>query len=102
KDYTDIQGRIRMLRPVMEKMEKKYLFTNLNVSLSKIEQAGRMAENDAYPLYVNDVTIRFETISDEYIFNFIEDLRQQLPGYIKLLSLSMNRNKNISQEMLQT
>lgn len=99
-DYDTIQSRIRALRPVVETLEERYKFSKLDVKISKLDDPVA-ASNADYLIIKSDLTIEFEGLTDEYVYSFIHALIQDLPGYLYLQELKINKLQPITPVLLQ-
>ena len=83
-DYDNIQSRIRISRPIIERLKRKYKFTGLDVRLSKINPETPLKKGDNYVIVSNEVTIDFDGLTDDLVYSFIEELIHEIPGYLHL------------------
>ena len=79
---------------------KYYLFNSqINISSPKVV-------NDVYNKQHIDITqrhieIKFASISDEQVFLFLNAIRHDISGYIKIISFDVEKNTDITDEVLQ-
>ena len=46
------------------------------------------------------VTLTFEAISDQYAMSFVDAVKKELPGYVKILSLRINKLDGINEQVI--
>jgi hypothetical protein len=95
-EFSSIQSRIRVARPIIEQLEEEYHFAQLDVKLGKMAPPVPAGENSNYSILSNDVTINFQCISDELVYSFIRAIIERLPGYTSLKSLDISRIENMN------
>lgn len=84
----------REMTQLLTDLKMKYRLSSLNLQVSP-EQPYEDDELRAMKLAVvsADVRLDFGGISDQHLFAFIQDVRRQCPGFIRIQELSLNRNK---------
>ena len=97
--------RISNAKSVIDNLEQKYKLAGLKISFSKPEDidTGKNPDmqNDLIKVSSSSVSIDFSALTDEMVFNFMSDLRDQFPGYIKLESVSVSRTSDIEKAHLK-
>jgi len=92
--YALSRDRLKAILPEIQSLKTVYLFKKLNTSFSEIVELPE-AQSQFITAYKNDVTIEFSGATDEYIFSFISDLKNSLPGYTNIKRLNVDRIQDI-------
>jgi hypothetical protein len=96
EEAKKLQGiRISSAKNIIDNLEKKYKLSSFKVTFSK----PAPVDTTAYPNLVNDVIkvvessvdVVFFAITDQFAFNFLNDLKAIFPGYIRIESFSVDR-----------
>ncbi|MGN7618966.1 MAG: hypothetical protein ACTJLM_03510 [Ehrlichia sp.] len=80
---------------------------NITFFNSQISISSPKVVNDVYNKQHIDVTqrhieIKFASISDEQVFSFINAIRHDISGYVKIISFSIEKNTDVTDKVLQS
>jgi len=89
--FANTSSRIRAARPVVEELKKKYNFPVLDITFSNIAEKSKEYNAKTLSVLENDITFKFQGMSDELVFSFIMEFMKKLPGYVKLKDIDMKR-----------
>ncbi|MGL9726390.1 MAG: hypothetical protein ACR5KV_07535 [Wolbachia sp.] len=64
------------------------------ISISIPEEAKLHSKSERTKVIRNEVVLSFSSISDKHIFLFLQSI-PNLPGYIMIISLTLNKQRNI-------
>ncbi len=92
---------INTVQDFLEELKQEYKIIELNVNMSKPEELKDSYRTTTTVVVSSIVEINFRAISDEYVLSFISTLMNDLPGYVKVLSFRINRENELTPEMLQ-
>lgn len=96
-----LQGlRISDAKDLMDKFEKEYYISNVNVIFSKPEKVTEELVSSTVEVMKSTVSIKFSAISDVHVFDFIDAVLNEYPGYVHITSLTMNRSQMITKDVL--
>lgn len=87
-----VLGRDRLREAVsnLEKMRRDYLFKKLNISMSEIKEVPSL-KTQSFSVYEGVLTLEFSGATDEYIFSFINDIKHEFPGFLKLKKMEVRK-----------
>lgn len=78
---------------IFMELRDQYAFEDIHVTVSPIRVSlDRALVRSKMQVMESDITIKMRAYSDEQIIKFIEDVKERLPGIIKVKSLRMTRN----------
>lgn len=91
----------RTATEVLEQLKDQYLFAAMRFNMSPLKdlEDAKLKNKFVVGQYV-EMDISIDALSDEHILNFLNDLRQQLPGKIKIVSLSIVRQSIPNSQIL--
>lgn len=106
EDKQKLEGiRIVGAKNVIDTLEEKYNLSDLKPSFSRPEDIDTSKnpdmQNDLIKISSSSVSLEFAALTDEMVYNFIADLIEQFPGYVKLESVSVSRTSDIEKEHLK-
>jgi hypothetical protein len=93
--------RINDAKETLDKLEAKYKLSSVKTSFSKPAEIIGDYKTETVTLYSSIVSISFNSLSDEMVYNFIGDLTKNFPGIVQIKSLSLNKPASITKEMLR-
>lgn len=93
--------RINDAKDILDKLQIKYKLTNVKTSFSKPEELSGDYKTDTVMMASSIISMTFNAKSDTYVYGFISDLTQRLPGYMQIKSLSINPPQQITKEVLK-
>jgi hypothetical protein len=96
EEARKLQGiRISSAKNIVDNLEKKYKLPGFKVTFSKPEPVNTAIypnlANDAIQVVESSVDVVFFALTDEFAFNFLNDLKASFPGYIQIESFSVDR-----------
>ena len=79
--------------------------TNLKIVIAKPEEIKKDNSSglftDTVSVMSSEVSLQFEGLTDEYILEFVSSIVNEFPGYIQIMSFSLNRSELIDKESLK-
>lgn len=100
-DLDSTAARIRAARPIIEALKERYKFVKLDVTFSPINEDTENASGSKSVIVLNnELSVEFEGMSDELVFSFMDSLSEELPGYLQLTRLRIDRADDINQKLL--
>ncbi len=103
-DYDTLQSRIRTVRAIVEPLEKRFHLASLDVQLSRIGTAKTATDAPAskdFAILVSDITLQFQGPTDEMVYSFMQEFSDELPGYVRIKELKIERARSITPPLLQ-
>lgn len=101
QDKLTISG--QAMKENFRKFKNEYYLSNLRLSMAPIvDMKEADYKRDTYSIISSDILVSFDGLSDEFTFDLIEGMQQQLPGSSKITRLSLQRMSNLSPEVLHT
>lgn len=88
-------------KAILKNLEDTYKLTNTSITITPPIEIRDLHKNKTTLVISSEVTLSFETITDEIAFNFISELPKALPGYIKITSLKMERHNNLTDNTIK-
>jgi hypothetical protein len=87
-----VLGRDRLREAVsnLEKMRRDYLFKKLNISMSEIKEVPSL-KTQSFTVYEGVLTLEFSGATDEYIFSFVNDIKHEFPGFLRLKKMEVRK-----------
>lgn len=107
EDTKKLQGiRISSAKNLVEQLEKKYKLSGFKVTFSKPDVVDTTKytnlANDVIQVVSSSVIMDFSALTDEFVFNFLNELKATFPGYIQIESFSVDRFGSINADNLTT
>lgn len=100
-DSKSLSGlKIDESKDVLRRLENTYKLSNTSIIITPPEELYDIYKNDTTVVVSSKVTYAFETITDEIAFAFINELPKKLPGYIKIVSLKMERHGELNNDTI--
>ncbi|QGR02227.1 hypothetical protein EDL79_00785 [Ehrlichia ruminantium] len=81
---------------------KKYYLFNSEISISNPEVIGDTFNKQYISVIKSRVKLKFASISDEQVFLFINAIRHDISGYVKIINVSIGKDTEITNEILQS
>ncbi len=97
--YELLRERLSVALPAIQDMKDVYSFKKLNLSLAEIRKMDNINSMN-FVAYQNAITLDYAGGTDEYIYSFINDLKNTLPGYLNIESISLKRDNDINDETM--
>lgn len=95
--HKESYQRIKEILPRIEKFKDLYSFKRLTFTLGKIEE-NRDYSMNGEQAYSGSVSLYFEGVSDEFVFSFMEDLENALPGYLQLEDFYISKKSDLNND----
>ncbi len=92
--------RIKVARPIIESLKALYQFDQLDITFSPVEADEKNYDTKNVRVMSNKVIVDFGAASDELVLSFLDSLITELPGYIQLETFDINREQDITQDVL--
>jgi len=96
--YETSVERQRIAKKILLELNEKYRFTAMDPKLAPPELKE---SNDLIEIISSPLDINFDGMSDELVLSFVNDLRESLPGYLKMTKLNIKRRGAIDSETLE-
>ena len=81
---------------------KKYYLFNSRINISSPKVVDDVYNKEHIDVTQRHIEIKFASISDEHVFLFLNAIRHDISGYIKIISFNIEKNKDITDEVLQS
>ena len=81
---------------------KKYYLFNSQISISSPKMVNDIYNKQHIDITQRHIEIKFASISDEQVFLFINAIRHDISGYVKVISFNIEKNTDITDEVLQS
>lgn len=100
------QGRLSITRQgVRDKFDHyndEYLLGNLRLTMSAIEEVqGSQYRRKNNVMIASDVNVHFEAVADEYVYDMLGAMQQQMAGGIKVTRVRLQRQRGLSDDVLR-
>ncbi len=100
------QGKLGISRQIVRdkfnQYNDKYFLGNLRLSMSGIEErSGAKYKRPSGSIIASDVSVNFEAISDEYVYEMINAMQDDMAGSAKITRISLQRQRTISDDILR-
>jgi uncharacterized protein YlxW (UPF0749 family) len=90
------------VRDKFNQLNEEYFLGNLRLTMSGIEPlSGPNYQRTNGTIVSSDVSVNFEAVSDEHIYEMINAMMLQLPGTAKITRISMQRQRTLSDDILR-
>lgn len=90
------------VRDKFNQFNEQYFLGNLRLTMSGIEPlSGSEYQRANGAIVSSDVSVNFEAVSDEHIYEMINAMMLQLPGTAKITRISMQRQRTLSDDILR-
>jgi hypothetical protein len=99
KDFKGLK--ISESRKILEELKVKYNFSKLEVKLSKPELLKKEFKGKVVGVESSNIKISISAYLDVHLFQFIEELKRDFPGYIRINSYSFTLIKEIDEDFLE-
>ena len=93
--------RINESKELLENLQKKYTLYDVKTSFSKPGELVKEHKTGAVSVYSSIVSISFNALSDEYVYNFIAEITNKFPGIVQIKSFILNKPSAITKELLK-
>lgn len=101
-DEQKLQGlRINDAKDILDKLKTKYKLSAVKTSFSKPEEIAGDYKTETVSMVSSIISMSFSAISDEYIYNFVNDIINNFPGYVQIKNFSISKPAIISNEILK-
>jgi hypothetical protein len=95
------RDRLRVLYPEVQRLKDVYSFKKLNATISETNEYKEVSSS-VFTVFDGDIIIEIAGISDEFIFSFIEELKNNLPGFVYIKNLNINKEQDITDEAIKS
>ncbi len=99
-NYTTSVSRQIVAKSILTKLSDKYKFTNIFPRLTPPEVSKDHAVEEGLEIIASTLSLRFEGMSDELVYAFIEEAQENFPGYLKLTRLNISRKGDIDPDII--
>lgn len=100
QNLNDLPSRIALLQPLLQTLKVRYRLAVLDISLTNVAPYVSTTQQTTFSTAFNTVTLTFGGLSDEMVVSFLLELFETLPGYIRVESLEMKRELDITPSVL--
>lgn len=88
-------------REILELLQKQYDIENMKIAFTIPEIVqSRNWETETIDVVSSTVTLTFEAISDQYAMSFMDAVKKELPGYVKVLSFRFSKIGRIDEQVI--
>ena len=102
-DYESFAGlRISTAKNIIEGLNKKYNFKNIDINMSKPELLSGKFLRESIGVEFSVIKIRLKALSDVKIYHFIHELTDLFPGYLVFNSYSLKLERDLNQTFLSS
>lgn len=88
------------LNNLINELHKSYKILNPEILISIPQEAKTLYSNKYIKVIKSEINLHFSSVSDKNVFLFINELNT-LPGYIKIKSFSLVKEKEITSEIIE-
>ncbi|AHX04471.1 hypothetical protein EHF_0857 [Ehrlichia japonica] len=89
------------LGALISNLFKKYYLFNFQINISSPKVVNDIYNKQHIDVIKRHIEIRFSSISDEQVFLFLNAIYNDISGYVKVISLNIEKNTDITNEVLQ-
>jgi hypothetical protein len=90
------------VRDKFNQYNNEYFLGNLRLTMSGIEELNGDKYKRRHGMIVSsEVNVNFEAISDEYVYDMLNAMQQQMSGSMKVTRISMQRQRGLSEDILR-
>jgi len=90
------------IQKTIEDIAIKDNIINLTLNFSPVIVAQDAFKRENLTVYTALITLTFNTITDINIYKFLDDLKNELPGFVVIQKLNFKRIKKIDENFLKT
>jgi hypothetical protein len=109
--YRDLMGKSendgllvdrQVLRAKIDEFKTRYFLNDLSITMGAVKDlSGPKYQYASSRMVSSELTVTFDTLTDEDIFSFLQSLQNELPGGLKVGQFSLARNNKITDEALR-
>ncbi|CEI84831.1 hypothetical protein DRF75_03330 [Ehrlichia minasensis] len=81
---------------------KKYYLFNSQINISSPKIVNHLYNKQYIDVIKSRVDINFSSISDEYVFLFLNAVRHDVSGYVKVVNFNIEKKTDITNEVLHS
>ncbi|WP_226988399.1 hypothetical protein [Ehrlichia chaffeensis] len=89
------------LGTLISSLFKKYYIFNSQINISSPKIVNNIYHNQHIDIIKRNIEIKFSSISDEQVFLFLNTIRHDISGYVKVVNFNIEKNTDITNEVLQ-
>lgn len=106
KDFTPSQKKLEGLeindvQKIIQDVAIKNKIINMSVNFAPVIIVKGAFEKQNISTYTTLITTSFNAITDINVFNFIDDLKTELPGFIVIQEVNLVRTKRVDESFLK-
>jgi hypothetical protein len=91
----------RQAAQLIEKLKEEYLFASLRVGMSPpVDIKDAKFNNKFVAAQAVQIDLSIEALSDEHVLKFLNQLRQEMPGKLKITSFTLTKLTNPTPQVL--
>jgi hypothetical protein len=84
---------------ILNNLRTKYRLTTFQATVAAEQPfVGEGYDNRTVDLTQSDIKIDFNAMSDLHVFSFVKELKEQLPGYVRIYDFSIRRAEQLKPE----
>lgn len=77
---------------ILDLLKERYLINNLSVTVSPVTAVGAAElQKKSLSIYASDVELKFDALTDENLYGFINAIKPRFPGYIRITKFQIER-----------
>jgi len=93
----------QILRAKVEEFKTRYFLNDLSITMGPVQElTGSPYRYKSSVMVASELTIDFDTLTDEDIFSFTKALEEELPGGLKITRFTLSRESKVTDEALRT
>ena len=100
-NFADLPSRIRVLQPILRDMRRDFFLSRLEADVASVNQLDGKFQVGNLGTSSARLRLTFSGLSDELIFAFLDKIRETLPGYLRLNTLVMDRQRELNNSVLR-
>lgn len=90
-------------KKILDRLKEEYLIDNLVMTVTPTQEIkDSPVSTKTATLVLSDVTLKFDGMSDEQLFSFINALSKEFTGYLKFTKMELTRGGEISTDTLKS
>ena len=90
-------------KKLLDRLKEEYLLSSLSLTLTPtVEIKDSPVSTKTATLVSSEVTLRFDGMSDEQIFSFVNAISKEFTGYLRFTRFELTRNKEVTTDVLRS
>ena len=86
---------------ILTRLRKENMLGTVSLTMTPIEKIKHKAFNRGNTSVIHTtITLKFDGITDKFIFNFIRQITQEFSGYVRIRKFSLKKNSEVNKNVL--